>query len=78
MSKKGNIHTVFKDDKWHSKREGQQKPLSSHTTKKNAEKASVRQAKKDQVEHVIHGKDGIIQDKDSYGKDPNPPTDTKH
>jgi hypothetical protein len=27
---------------------------------------------------VIHGKDGKIQDKDSFGNDPNPPKDTKH
>lgn len=77
MTKK-NIHTTFKDGEWHSKKEGQDKPLSSHRTKEAAEKASVRQAKKDEVEHVIHGKDGKIQDKDSYGKDPNPPKDKKH
>jgi hypothetical protein len=73
-----NIHTVYKDGKWISIREGQDKPLSSHETKKDAEIASVRQAKKDKVEHVIHGRDGKIQDKDSYGNDPNPPKDKKH
>ena len=29
-------------------------------------------------ELVIHGRDGRIQDKDSFGKDPNPPKDKKH
>lgn len=29
-------------------------------------------------EVVIHRRDGTIRDKDSYGKDPHPPKDTKH
>lgn len=77
MSKK-NIHTTFKDNEWHSKKEGQAEPLSSHRTKDAAMKASVRAAKAAGVEHVIHGKDGKIKDKDSYGNDPNPPIDKKH
>jgi hypothetical protein len=40
--------------------------------------SAVVEATKGHVEHVIHGKDGRIQDKDSYGKDPNPPKDTTH
>lgn len=35
------------------------------------------QAKRDQVELVIHRRDGTIQDSDSYGKDPHPPKDKK-
>jgi hypothetical protein len=31
--------------------------------------------KKERAELVIHGKDGKIQDSDSYGKDPFPPRD---
>jgi hypothetical protein len=30
------------------------------------------------VELVTHGKDGRIQDSDSYGNDPVPPRDRKH
>ncbi len=43
-----------------------------------AEEKSVREAKKAEVEHVIHNKDGKISDRDSYGEDPNPPKDTKN
>jgi hypothetical protein len=35
-------------------------------------------AKKNQSEVVIHGRDGKIRDKDSYGNDPHPPRDKKH
>ena len=79
MSKK-NIHTVYNSDRgmWETKKEGQQKPISSSHTKETAEEKSIREAKNAGVEHVIHNKDGKISDKDSYGRDPNPPIDRKH
>lgn len=63
---------------WETKKEGQKKPLASSKTKETAMQKSVREAKKAQAEHVIHNKDGKISDKDSYGKDPNPPKDKIH
>lgn len=75
-----NIHTVYNKDRglWETKLEKQSKPLASSHTKEIAEQKSVREAKRREVEHVIHNKDGKISDKDSYGKDPNPPKDQKH
>jgi len=35
-------------------------------------------AKKDKVEFIPHGKDGKIQNPNSYGNDPNPPKDKKN
>jgi hypothetical protein len=77
---KRNIHTVYNGNRemWETKKEGQAKPLASSHTKATAEEKSVREAKKTEVEHVIHNKDGKISDKDSYGKDPNPPKDKKN
>ena len=77
MAKK-NIHTVYNKDRemWETKREGQEKPLASSHTKVTAEEKSIREAKKAEVEHVIHNRDGKISDKDSYGKDSNPPRDS--
>lgn len=75
---KRNIHTVPYDGDWAVKKEGQVKPISIHRTKENAEKRAIPIAKKLRVKHVIHGKDGKIQDKDSYGRDPNPPRDKKY
>ena len=77
MAKK-NIHIVPAEKGWAVKREGQQQPLSTHRTQENADKAGRPIARRDGVEIVIHGRDGQIRDKDSFGGDPNPPTDRKH
>jgi hypothetical protein len=63
---------------WETKVEKQPKPLASSHTKDAAMEKSVKEAKLREVEHVIHNKGGKISDKDSYGKDPNPPKDAKH
>lgn len=73
-----NIHTVPYNGDWAVKKEGQSKPLSVHHTKENAEARGASIARRLEVEHVIHGRDGRIQDKDSYGHDPNPPKDKKY
>ncbi len=73
-----NIHTVPWGNNWAVKKEGQEKPISIHRTKDVTQHEGASLAKKLEVEHVIHGKDGTIQDKDSYGKDPCPPKDKKY
>lgn len=80
MVKKRNIHTTYnKDDKvWETKLEKQQKPLARSRTKATAQQKSIQEAKKREVEHVIHNKDGKISDKDSYGPDSHPPIDQVH
>lgn len=80
MTSKKNIHTVYNSDRkmWETKAEKTEKPIKSAHTKEQAVKNSVKVAKEKKVEHVIHNKDGKISDKDSYGKDPNPPVDEKH
>lgn len=77
MSKK-NVHIVPDDSGWAVKREGQRQPLSQHRTQENADRAGRPIARRDGVELVIHGRDGKIRDKDSFGHDPNPPKDRKH
>ena len=73
-----NIHIVPRGSGWAVKREGRQQPLSEHKTQANADKIGRPIARRDGVEIVIHGRDGQIRDKDSFGRDPNPPKDTKH
>lgn len=75
---KKNIHTVPHEGNWWVEREGSNRPLSVHRTKAAAEDKGASRARKDGVEHVIHGRDGRIQDKDSYGRDPFPPRDKRH
>lgn len=70
-----NIHTVYNSDKhrWENKSEGSAKPISWHRTKDNAEDRAQGIAEDKKVEHFIHGKDGKIQERNSYGNDPFPP-----
>lgn len=77
MTKK-NIHIVPDGNRWAVKREGKESPLSTHRTKELADNTGRPVARRDKVEIVIHGKDGRIQDKDSFGNDPYPPKDKKH
>ena len=78
--KKRNIHTTFNSETgmWQTLLEDQKKPLANSRKKETAKQKSIREAKKRKVEHIIHKRDGVIQDSDSYGNDPNPPKDKKY
>lgn len=72
MSKK-NIHVVPHDNGWATRKEGAGRVGSTHDTQRDAIDRARDQARRDQVELVIHRPDGRIRDKDSYGNDPFPP-----
>ena len=72
-----NIHIVPNGNKWQVKPEGS-RPVSSHRKQENAIDRGRPIAKQNRSELVIHRRDGTIRDKDSYGRDPNPPKDKKH
>jgi len=78
MSTSKNQHIVPNNGKWSVKGEGNSKATSTHETKTEAVKAGTEIAKNQKAELVIHGRNGRIQDKDSYGNDPCPPKDKKH
>jgi len=73
-----NQHVVPHDGKWAVRGEGNSRVSSDHRTQGAAINAATRTARAEKSEVVIHGRDGQIRDKDSYGNDPHPPTDTKH
>lgn len=73
-----NQHVVKRDEGWAVRGEGNSRDTSHHDTQKEAEGAAREIARNQQSEVVTHGRDGKIRDKDSYGNDPNPPTDRKH
>lgn len=58
--------------------EGNSRLTSVHKTQKDATEIAKTIATNQKSEVVIHGRDGKIRDKDSYGKDPYPPKDRKH
>lgn len=76
MSAKANVHTTpHPDGGWQNITEGKTKPSKIFDIKTEAVSAGKIIAQNNKVEHVIHGKDGKIQNPNSYGNDPNPPKD---
>lgn len=73
-----DIHVVPHPEGWATKKEGASRAGGVYPTKEKAVDAGRRQAKRENVELVIHNKDGKISDSDSYGNDPCPPKDRKH
>ncbi|MCR8929738.1 DUF2188 domain-containing protein [Priestia megaterium] len=65
--------TPRKDGGWQVKGAGNSKATSIHDTQKEAIDAAKKIAKNQGQEVVIHGKNGQIRAKDSYGNDPYPP-----
>ena len=78
MAKGKNQHVTPKDGGWQVKGAGNQKATVIVPTQKKAIEAAKEIAKNQKSEVVIHGKNGQIRDKDSYGNDPLPPSDNKH
>ena len=73
-----NQHVVPHEGKWAVRGEGNTRVSSEHRTQGSAINSAVRTARHEKSEVVIHGRDGKIRDKDSYGPDPCPPRDTKY
>lgn len=79
MARKGkDQHVVPNGELWAVRGAGNKNVSSKHRTQQNAINAAIQNAKKEHSEVVIHGRNGRIRDKDSYGNDPCPPKDTKH
>jgi len=70
-------HVVPNSEKggWDSKRENAERASKHFETKKEAMDWSKKKAKQEKSELIPHGKDGKIQNPNSYGNDPNPPKD---
>jgi hypothetical protein len=75
---KKNQHVVKHNDGWAVKGAGNGKATKVTSTQQKAIQAATKIAKHQQSEVVIHGRDGKIRDKDSYGNDPKNIKDTKH
>lgn len=78
MSKGRNQHVVPRSYGWAVISEKSSKATIIKPTQEKAIKEAIKIAKHQKSEVVIHGRDGKIRDKDSYGNDPHPPKDRKH
>jgi Uncharacterized protein conserved in bacteria (DUF2188) len=63
-----SVHVVPAGDEWVVEQGGRQ--LSTHRTQAGAEKMAREEAIRAQAELVVHGRDGQIERKNSYGHDP--------
>lgn len=75
---KRDIHVVPHEDGWATLRERAERASRVVDTQADAIERAREQARRDQVEVVVHRRDGTIRDSDSYGHDPVPPRDRKH
>lgn len=73
-----NQHVTPKGDKWQVKGAGNTKATKLFDTQAEAKKFGIAQATKNHSELLVHGKDGRIRSKDSFGNDPFPPKDLEH
>ena len=73
-----NQHVVRRGQDWVVRGAGNKRDTSHHNTQAEAIEQAREIARNQQSEVVIHDRQGRIRDKDSYGKDPHPPKDTKH
>jgi len=76
--KKNNQHVIPLGTGWAVKKEGSKKFTIITDKKADALKVGRQIARNQNSELFIHGSDGKIQDKDSYGKDPHPPKDKRY
>ncbi len=73
-----NQHVVPHCGKWAVKGAGSKRASKILDNQQEAIDLARKIARNQGVDVVIHGRDGIIRDKDSYGSDPFPPRDAKH
>lgn len=73
MSKGKNQHVVKHPNGWAVRGAGNEKVTRITQTQQEAINAARVIARKQESELVIHGRNGRIREKDSYGNDPFPP-----
>ena len=73
-----NQHVVPRENGWAIKGEGNKRATALYPTQKEAIERARKIAINQGSELFIHGRNGRIRDRDSYGNDPCPPRDRKH
>lgn len=73
MAKGKNQHVVPHGDNWAVRGEGNSRVTSIHPTQAEAYDAGRRIAINQEAELLVHGQNGQIRERNSYGNDPFPP-----
>ncbi|MGI9174748.1 MAG: DUF2188 domain-containing protein [Rhodothermales bacterium] len=74
---KNTQHVVRSPDGWSVKKGGAKRASKTFKTQQEAISYGKKISKNQGAELYIHRKDGMIRKKSSYGKDPNPPRDSR-
>lgn len=74
MAKKSN-HVVPSSNGWSVKKSGSARASKNFDNKASAVSYATELSKNERTELYIHKKNGMIQDKNSFGNDPHPPKD---
>jgi hypothetical protein len=67
---KGDVHVVPSDKGWRVEVAADGRPRSVHRTQAEAREAARELARKNKRELFVHGRDGQIRERNTYGKDP--------
>jgi hypothetical protein len=67
---KGDIHVMPDKGRWKVETEGSNRVKSRHDRQKDAIQAGRASARRAKVELLVHGRNGQIRDRSSYGNDP--------
>jgi uncharacterized protein YdaT len=73
MSKSSGQHVVPRNGKWGVLKSGASRTSGTYDTQKEAVEKARELAKTQRTELYIHGANGLIRDRRSYGRDPHPP-----
>jgi uncharacterized protein YdaT len=73
-----NQHVVRHKDGWPVKDAGNERATKVTPTQIAAVEIAEEIATNQRSEVIVHGRDGHIRSKDSFGRDPFPPRDTEH
>lgn len=67
---KGDVHVMPGDKGWRVETEGNARARSTHQTQAKAREAARDIARRNKVELLVHGRNGQIRERNTYGKDP--------
>jgi hypothetical protein len=70
VPRKGDVHVMPSEKGWRVQVEGTGGARSTHKTQTEATKTARRIARQNKAELLIHGRNGQVRDRSTYGRDP--------